>query len=52
MPHRTVWKFRKFSPTAKIFRQIDLQTREKVDLTEFFQNIVGEKFANFHTVTL
>ena len=22
---RTVWKFRKFSPTAKIFRQIDLQ---------------------------
>ena len=21
----TVWKFRKFSPTAKIFRQIDLQ---------------------------
>ena len=23
-PH-TVWKFQKFSPTAKIFRQIDLQ---------------------------
>ena len=23
--HHTVWKFRKFFPTAKIFRQIDLQ---------------------------
>ena len=52
----TVWKFQKFSPTAKFFRQIDLQYNslalfsEKVDLTEFLQKIVGENFANFHTV--
>ena len=83
----TVWKFRKFSPTANIFRQIDSQYNslvkklifaknrggkickfphcvdnnfswnwftvklfsEKVDLTEFLQNIVEEKFANFYT---
>ena len=46
-----MWKFRKFSPTAKIFRQIDLQYNsldsEKVNLTEFLQNIVGEKICKF-----
>ena len=41
----TVWSFQKFSPTAKIFRQIDLQynslsSSEKVDLTEYLQKIV------------
>ena len=50
----TVWKFRKFSPTAKIFRQIDLQYNSlvqcsAVNLTEFLQNIVGENFSNFHS---
>ena len=44
MSESTVWKYQKFSPTAKIFRQIDLQynSSEKVSLTEFLQNIVGE----------
>ena len=40
--------------TAKNFRQIDLQYNsffsEKVNLTEFLQNIVGGKLANFNTV--
>ena len=54
--HHTVWKFRKFFRTAKIFRQIDLQYNSLVKklIWRKFCKISwwGKKLANFHTINI